>query len=154
MPAADELCKGKGDSRVHSAEVGHPVCAALQIALVDVLRSWGVVPDIIIGHSSGEIAAAYASGAITAEVAMFIATRRGINNLISQRKGSMAAVGLGRDEIQPYLLPGVDIACENSQCNVTLSGDTDALESVIEALQADQVFVRKLRVEKAFHSRK
>ena len=136
--------------------MGHPLCVALQIALVDVLRSWGVVPDITLGHSSGETAAAYACGALTAEDAIFAATRRGISNASSGRKGSMAAVGLGRDDILPYLLPGVDIACENSQCNITLSGDMDGVEKVIENIKADQpgVFARMLRVEKAFHSRK
>jgi acyl transferase domain-containing protein len=143
-------------SRVHNVEFGHPLCVAVQIALVDVLRSWGVVPHVILGHSSGEVGAAYASGAITAEAAMITATMRGSSNASSERKGSMAAIGLGRDEILPYLLPGVDIACENSHCSVTLSGDTDGVEKVIETLKTEQpgVFARLLRVEKAFHSRK
>ncbi|ORY69074.1 uncharacterized protein BCR38DRAFT_508552 [Pseudomassariella vexata] len=141
MSSADELRKGQGASRIHSAEMGHPL-------------SWGIVPDLTLGHSSGETAAAYACGALTAEAAMFTATRCGISNVSSNRKGSMAAVGLGRDEIRPYLLPGVDISCENSQCSVTLSGDTEGVEKVMEKLKTDQpgAFARMLRVEKAFHS--
>lgn len=155
MPSSDELRKGKDTSRVHRAEMGHPTCVALQIALVDVLRSWGIVPDFVLGHSSGETAAAYACGALTAEAAMYTATRRGTSNVSSERQGSMAAVGLGKDEVQPYLLPGVDIACENSQCSVTLSGDTDGVETVLKTLKEDKpdAFARMLRVEKAFHSR-
>lgn len=132
------------------------MCVAIQIALVDVLRAWGVVPHVIVGHSSGELAAAYACGAITADAAFAAATLRGFSSAASGRKGSMAAIGLGRDEIMPYLLPGVDIACENSHCSVTLSGDTDGVEKIMESLKAEQpgVFARLLRVEKAYHSRK
>lgn len=150
-----ELRKVKANSGVHRAELGHPLCVALQVALVDVLVSWGVVPDFVLGHSSGEVAAAYASGAITAEAAMATATFRGSSNVSTEQKGSMAAVGLGRNEVLPYLEKGVDIACENSQLSTTLSGDTEAIHKTIENLQAAQpgVFARLLRVEKAYHSR-
>ncbi|KAI2627176.1 putative polyketide synthase [Xylaria nigripes] len=149
-----ELRKAKANSGVHRAELGHPLCVALQIALVDVLQSWVIKPDFVLGHSSGEVAAAYASGAITAEAAMATATFRGTSNVSTPQKGSMAAVGLGRKEVLPYLEPGVDIACENSQLSVTVSGDTEAVEKVIEKLkvQRPEVFTRMLRVEKAFHS--
>lgn len=149
-----ELRKIDGVSRVQLAEFGHPLSIALQIGLIDVLRAWGIKPDVIMGHSSGEMAAAYASGAITAESAMAAATFRGTSNVSSERKGSMAAIGLGRDEILPYLVPGVVIACDNSQLSVTLSGDTEGVEKVIQTLKAERpgVFARFLRVEKAFHS--
>ncbi|RYP42065.1 hypothetical protein DL767_000577 [Monosporascus sp. MG133] len=149
-----ELRKGEHDSQVHRAELGHPVCVALQIALVDVLRSWGITPDVVVGHSSGEVAAAYASGAISAEAAMATATFRGSSNVSTDQKGSMAAIGLGRHDVLPYLVPGVDIACENSQSSTTLSGDTEGVNKVIQTLKAEQpgVLARLLRVEKAYHS--
>lgn len=141
--------------------MGHPLCIAVQIALVDVLRSWSqngsiTEPDFALGHSSGEAAAAYACGALTAEDAMYTATRRGISNASSVQQGSMAAVGLGSDEVRPFLVDGVDVACENSQCSVTLSGDTEGVAEVLQKLQAEKqgTFARMLRVEKAFHSRK
>ncbi|KAI8630110.1 putative polyketide synthase [Xylariaceae sp. FL1651] len=150
----DELRKDSNDSRVHRAEMGHPLSLALQIGLVDVLRSWGIRPDVVLGHSSGEMAAAYASGAITAESAIAAGVFRGTFSDSSNRPGSMAAVGLGRDDILPYLVPGVMIACENSQCSITLSGDTEGVERVIKTLNTERpgVFSRFLRVEKAFHS--
>ncbi|ORY60122.1 putative polyketide synthase [Pseudomassariella vexata] len=149
----NEILNGEG-SRVYGAELGHPLCVALQIALVDVLRSWGIEPDITLGHSSGETAAAYACGALTAEAAIFTATRRGISNVSSERQGSMAAVGLGSDEVREYLISGVDIACVNSQSSVTLSGDTEAVKQVLDNIkdQRPTAFTRMLRVEKAFHS--
>jgi len=140
---------------VHGAEFGHPLTIAVQIALVDVLRSWGFQPDFVLGHSSGEMGAAYASGAITAEGAMAAATFRGTSNVLSDRKGSMAAIGLGREEINAFLVPGVVIACDNSQCSVTIAGDTEGVAEVLEKLKTERpsVFARLLRVEKAFHSR-
>ncbi|TRX93498.1 hypothetical protein FHL15_005470 [Xylaria flabelliformis] len=149
-----ELRKDIATSRVHQAVMGHPLSLALQIGLVDVLRSWGVTPNVILGHSSGEMAAAYASGAITAESAMAAAVFRSSLDSAPDRKGAMAAVGLSREDVLPYLLPGVIIACENSQCSVTLSGDSDEVHKVIETIKAEQpgTFARLLRVEKAFHS--
>ncbi|PYI02487.1 polyketide synthase [Aspergillus sclerotiicarbonarius CBS 121057] len=150
----EELRKPEGVSRIHEAVMGHPLSIALQIGLIDVLRSWGIVPTVVLGHSSGEMAAAYASGAITAEGAMAAATFRGASHETSSRKGSMAAIGLGRDEATPLLQPGVVIACENSHQSVTISGDTEQVERVVKSIQAERpdVFARFLRVEKAFHS--
>ncbi|KAL2751982.1 hypothetical protein ACRALDRAFT_1045166, partial [Sodiomyces alcalophilus JCM 7366] len=150
-----ELRKGPDDSQVHRAQLGHPVCVALQIALVDVLRSWGIVPEVIVGHSSGEVAAAYASGGISAEAAMAAAVFRGYSNVSTDdQKGSMAAVGLGRHDVLPYLIPGVVVACENSQSSSTLSGDAEAVDAVIQIIKAERpgVLARLLRVEKAYHS--
>lgn len=149
-----ELRKGPVDSRVHRAEFGHPMCVALQVALVDVLRSWGIVPEVIVGHSSGEIAAAYASGGISAEEAMAIAAYRGHFDVLVSEKGTMAAVGLGRHDVLPYLVPGVTIACENSQSSSTLSGDVDAVEMVVRMIKTDrpEELARLLRVERAYHS--
>ncbi|KAI1821732.1 acyl transferase domain-containing protein [Xylaria intraflava] len=92
-------------------------------------------------------------GTITAEAAMATASFRGTSSVSITQEGSMAAVGLGRQEVLPYLEPGVDIACENSQFSTTLSGDTEAVERVIEKLKIQQpgVFTRRLQVEKAYH---
>ncbi|KAI1265004.1 putative polyketide synthase [Xylariaceae sp. FL1019] len=150
----DELRKDASASRVHKAEMGHPLTLAIQIGLVDVLRSWGVTPSFVLGHSSGEMAAAYASGALTAESAMSAGLFRSAFQESTSRQGSMAAVGLGREEVLRHLKAGVVIACENSQCSVTLSGDSDQLSEVIQSIESDSpgTFTRFLRVEKAFHS--
>ncbi|ODA79280.1 hypothetical protein RJ55_04873 [Drechmeria coniospora] len=151
----DELRKAAGKSRVQKAEMGHPLSIAVQVALVDVLRSWNIQPDIVLGHSSGETAAAYACGAITAEAAMAIGTFRGTNSTqTSDKRGSMAAIGLGPHEMAPYMESGVVVACENSQCSVTVSGDTEQVEKVVQNVKEKQpgVLARMLRVERAFHS--
>ncbi|KAK8046024.1 polyketide synthase [Apiospora saccharicola] len=151
---AGELRKSNETSRVHGAEFGHPLSVAVQIALVDVLTSWGLKPNAVLGHSSGEMAAAYASGAIDAKGALAAAVLRGKSNMTLTKPGSMAAVGLARAAVEPYLIPGVVIACENSHLNVTLSGDAEGVKQVMDAMQKKHpdVLVRALRVEKAYHS--
>ena len=120
------------------------------------MRTWGISPAAVVGHSSGEIAAAYASGALTLQEAIVVAYLRGLAFTKQYiRPGAMAAVGLGRDDVGPYLVDGIVIACENSPVSITLSGDKDKIDAVIERILHDSpdVFARRLRVEMAYHSR-
>lgn len=135
--------------------MSQPICTAVQIALVETLRAWGVTPEAVLGHSSGEMAAAYASGALSMEAAMTIASMRGITVQESTQVGGMAAVGLGREELMPLLVEGVVVACENSQRSSTISGDRKAVELVVARIKTKlpDVFVRMLKVERAYHSR-
>lgn len=143
-------------TELSKAELSQPLCTAVQIAVVDFLASWGVTPSAVVGHSSGEIAAAYAAGALSKEAALIVAYYRGFVCKKPIKAGGMAAIGLGKTEVLPFLVPGVGIACENSGSSVTLSGDFEALEQVMSSIrnQLDQVFVRKLHVEMAYHSGK
>ncbi|KAG6354258.1 hypothetical protein INS49_004863 [Diaporthe citri] len=102
----------------------------------------------------GEIAAAYAAGALTAKEAIIAAFYRGYVCKTAQRLGGMAAIGIGRPVVEKYLLPGVRVACENSASSVTISGDLDALEKTMSTIkiQNPDVLARKLHVEMAYHS--
>ena len=137
------------------AEFAQPLCTAVQIGLVDLLQFWGVSPNAVLGHSSGEIAAAYAARAISAETAIIVAFYRGLMARKQTRSGGMAAVGIGRDVVADYLIDDVVIACENSPASVTISGSKTSLQAVVEKIKSEQpdVFVRTLRVEVAYHSR-
>lgn len=152
----DEILAPRKTSRLAEAELSQPCCTAIQVALVDLLRSWSITPTAVIGHSSGEIAAAYACGAIAAEDAVRIAYHRGQCTLAlkDSHKGGMAAIGLGREKVEQYLQPGVTIGCENSPSSITLTGDSDVLEKVMEDIRAAEpsALVRALRVECAYHS--
>jgi acyl transferase domain-containing protein len=108
----------------------------------------------VIGHSSGEIAAAYAAGGLTAEAAIMVAYHRGDSLRKIQRRGGMAAVGRGREALTPYLKDGVLVACENSHQSVTLSGDYDEITQIIDKIKEDDpdTLCRLLRVDKAYHS--
>lgn len=149
------------ESQIGLSYLSQPLCTAIQIALVDLLASWGVKPTSVTGHSSGEIAAAYAAGALSQESALAIAYYRGlaapaIKEKYPHRKGSMLAVGLSKEKTQDVissLTSGkVVIACINSPSSVTVSGDDSAITELLEILQAREIFARKLSVEVAYHS--
>ena len=141
-------------SRVHLTEFSQPLCTAIQIALVDTLADLGVLPHAVIGHSSGEIAGAYAAGALTAEEAIICALHRGAVTNLLKRSGAMAAVGMSWQETEKYLDGNVAIACENSPNSVTISGDVDAVEAIMADIRVSQpdIVTRKLQVDKAYHS--
>ncbi|KXT04055.1 hypothetical protein AC578_4908 [Pseudocercospora eumusae] len=149
-----ELKKPGKTSRLSSAELSQPLCSAMQIALVDVFKTHGVTPCAVVGHSSGEIAGAYAAGALTAEEAILAAHYRGAAVLEQKRSGSMAAIGMGWKDTEGHLVPNVRIACDNSPQSVTISGDTQGVEEVVSAIQRDKpdVMARLLKVDKAYHS--
>lgn len=115
-----------------------------------------MTPKAVVGHSSGEIAAAYAAGVLTLKEAIVVAYYRGYTAKKMKRQGAMAAVGLGRDKVAPFMVSGVNFACENSNASVTLSGDVEPLERVCKAIKDanPDAFVRVLKVDKAYHSRK
>ncbi len=157
----DELGRDAKSSRVSMAKFSQPLCSAVQIGLIELLASWGIRPQAVTGHSSGEIAAAYAAGIIGLEDAVSSSYYRGI---FSQRvaaegpiKGAMIAVGLGPGAIQERLSAlkqgYATVACENSPSSVTVSGDLAAVEELKEQLDSEGVFARKLLVEAAYHSR-
>uniref|UniRef100_A0A0B7KGY7 Uncharacterized protein n=1 Tax=Bionectria ochroleuca TaxID=29856 RepID=A0A0B7KGY7_BIOOC len=149
-----ELRKPNKTSRLGEAELSQPLCTAIQVALVDALEAVGIKAEAVVGHSSGEIAGAYASGALTAQEAITVAYYRGISAAKQTRKGRMAAIGLGWHEATEFLVPGVTIACDNSPRSVTLSGDAEAVESVVENIKEKKpdTLARLLQVDKAYHS--
>ena len=142
-------------SRIHRAELAQPLCTAIQIALVKVFRRSGVEPVAVVGHSSGEIAAAYAARALSFCEALIISYYRGYVAKKSSSSGGMAAVGLGATAVSTFLKDGVVIACENSSKSVTLSGDVEKLEEVLVAIKKSKpdVLARTLKVDMAYHSR-
>lgn len=150
----EELLKPARKSRLNTAELSQPLCTAVQIALVDVLKSYGITPSAVVGHSSGEIAGAYASGALTATEAIIAAHHRGAVTAKQKRPGSMAAIGMSWEDTVKHLIPNVTIACDNSPKSVTISGDTKDVKAVVAAIKKSHtdVLARLLQVDKAYHS--
>lgn len=136
--------------------MAQPLCTAIQVALVNAFRRLDLQPVAVVGHSSGEIAAAYAAGAISLRQAIAASYYRGYVAKKATSVGGMAAVGLGVVAVSQFLRQGVTIACENSPTSITLSGDLDQLENVIAAIKKAEpdVLARKLKVDMAYHSRK
>ncbi|KAJ5287127.1 hypothetical protein N7478_002813 [Penicillium angulare] len=152
----EELNRSAEDSQVDLPYISQSLCTALQIAVVDLLASWGIRPKVTIGHSSGEIAAAYAKCAFDKAAAMRIVFYRGLLARNIGKTGAMAAVGLGMEAARGYVdritAGKVVVACINSPASVTLSGDVEGVDEVVQLLQVDDIFVRKLRVTTAYHS--
>lgn len=157
----EELSRDAKTSRVNQTAFSIPICAAVQIALIRLLETWGVTPSAVTSHSSGEIAAAYAVGAISLRLAMGIAYYRSMMAAEMTKggpiKGGMLAVGLGHVEVEPYLKrltcgARVGVACINSPSSTTMAGDVEAVEELEGLLKADDIFARRLRVDTAYHS--
>jgi len=143
---------------MNSPVVSQPLCTILQLALVDLLLSFDIIPVAVVGHSSGEIAAAYAIGALTFESACRIAYYRGkvadsVRRASSMDPGAMLSVGLGEAQMSPYLTgTGIHLACINSPSNVTLSGPSRSLELLQKRLNDLGIFTRTVHTGVAYHS--
>ncbi|EEP81634.1 hypothetical protein UREG_06499 [Uncinocarpus reesii 1704] len=152
----------EGDrSRVAEAEISQPLCTAVQIGLVDLLRASNVALRSVVGHSSGEIAAVYAAGIISAHDAIRIAYYRGFHAGLAQgpngKRGAMMAVALSFESAsdlceKPEFAGRVNVAAANSPNSVTLSGDIDAIEALKVYFDTEKIFARKLNVDTAYHS--
>jgi hybrid polyketide synthase/nonribosomal peptide synthetase ACE1 len=156
----EELLKDASSSRMSEATISQPLCTAVQILQVDLLRAAGIKLSAVVGHSSGEIGAAYASGFLTAEDAICVAYYRGLHSHLAGHEGisgSMMAVGTSVEDAQelcdePEFQGRVSVAAINSPVSVTLSGDQDAIEEMKIILDDEKKFARVLKVDKAYHS--
>jgi len=153
----DELMRDEATSRVSEIDLSQPMSVAIQLCLVDLLKYWGITPSAVTSHSSGEVAAAYAAGALSFKEALGVVYHRGRLGLkyhkLSSLAGGMLAAGIGPQQAEQYLVGGrVVLACINSPNSVTLSGDISALDEVASRLGKDGVFARKLKVPMAYHS--
>ncbi|KAL2060502.1 hypothetical protein VTL71DRAFT_9533 [Oculimacula yallundae] len=157
-----DMLSGSRVSSFDRPSISQPICTILQIALVDMLFAWGLVPGAVVGHSSGEIVAAYAAGAISQHDALKVAYYRGIHSeeiprRLKHLEGAMMAAGISEEEACSYLKHEVVnnevvIGCINSPFSVTLSGERKAIERLELILQRDGKFARRLRVDVAYHS--
>ncbi len=151
----EELARDEASSRIQEIDLAQPAAFAVQVALAALWRSWGIAPDAVVGHSMGEVAAAYVAGALSLEDAVRITRHRSQLMKRVAGKGAMAVVELTRDEAQRVLAGYEDrlsVAGNNSPKACVLSGDPDALREVLESLDKRGVFQRQLRIEVASHS--
>ncbi len=132
-----------------------PALFAVEYALGEVWRAWGVTPDAVLGHSIGEIAAACHAGALDLDDALRLVAARGRLMQHVPKQGAMAVAFKGESEIRAMLagLPaGIEIAAVNSPESTVLSGNRDAVAGALAALQASGVESKALTVSHAFHS--
>ncbi|KAB8221196.1 hypothetical protein BDV33DRAFT_202677 [Aspergillus novoparasiticus] len=134
-------------------------CTAIQLSLTQLLKSWGVVPTAVVGHSSGEIAAAFAAEMLDFDDCMRIAYCRGAvaaKLRTTDVKGSMMAMSTCKEDAEKMIKQvhsgTVVVACINSDSSVTASGDTHAIDELQTLVEDQGLFNRKLRVDVAYHS--
>ncbi|KAF3202890.1 hypothetical protein TWF192_008435 [Orbilia oligospora] len=156
-----EIKKEGSESRVDEPEISQPVSCPLQIALVDLLDRIKLRPAIVLGHSSGEVAAAYCKGAISHLSAIKIAYYRGLGGAAASRdpiERSMMSVRLSEADVIAALqeisieVHDLHVACINSPTNVTTAGDDGHLNALKAIFDQKGTFARKLKVSCAYNS--
>ncbi|KAL9110642.1 MAG: hypothetical protein Q9227_004819 [Pyrenula ochraceoflavens] len=159
-----ELGMSEATFPINRADLSQPLCTAIQLALVDLLSSWSIHPAAVVGHSSGEIAAAYCAGGLSFESSIKAAYFRGL--LASKLDdtegfdGAMTSVALSQTDVLPFIAQAmnvdnggkISIGCINSPQNVTVTGDSSCIEVLNDLVSAEGIFTRRLAVSVAYHS--
>lgn len=157
----EELQREDAVSNINQPFYSQTICTVLQVAIVQLFTYWNITPRSVVGHSSGEIAAAYAIGAISREDAWKVAYWRGklSSELLKSSPdltGSMMAVGASAEQAQKWLDELTEgkcvVACVNSPSSVTISGDEAGIDELAAKLKEREIFARKLKVDTAYHS--
>ncbi|XXY48826.1 amino acid adenylation domain-containing protein [Sorangium sp. So ce269] len=152
---ADALTRPEATPRWGDIDVVQPLLFAMQIALAALLRSFGVEPHAVVGHSMGEVAAAHIAGALGLEDAARVICRRSKLLLRVSGRGAMAVVDLSREQAKGEIAgleDRISIAVSNSPGSTVLSGDPAALKEIVARLERREVFCRWVKVDVASHS--
>lgn len=150
-----ELTAAAESSRLAETEVAQPALFTLQVALAALLESWGVVPDAVIGHSIGEVAAAHVCGALPLAEAARLVSLRGKIMQRATGLGKMAWIALPAKEVAAVIAgreSQVGIGAVNDPASTVLSGEGESLDEVVASLSERGIQCRPLRVNYAFHS--
>jgi acyl transferase domain-containing protein/NADP-dependent 3-hydroxy acid dehydrogenase YdfG/aryl carrier-like protein len=150
----DELLRDESNSRIADTQYAQPANFLIQVGLAAELVAAGIHPGAVVGHSVGEVSAAYISGALSLHDALLVSYHRARLQATTEGTGGMLAAGLAQDEAAHWLPDdgGVSIAAVNSPSAVTLAGPDAALSELCTRLEAAGIFARQLRVKVPYHS--
>lgn len=150
----EEMLKDEESSRMAETQIAQPANLLIQLALTELLKKFGIVPQAIVGHSVGEVAAMYCSGALSLEDAILVSYHRSRLQQTMAGQGKMLAAGLSETEALKLLdsYPKVSVAAINSSNSVTLAGKEEHLLEIAEVLDKREVFNRIMKVEVPYHS--
>ena len=132
-----------------------PALFAIEYALAQLWKSWGITPDIVIGHSVGEYVAATLAGAFSLEDGLKLIAKRGRLMQTLTQIGEMVAVLADEKEVRSIIQPyaqEVVVAAINAPKSIVISGQSQAIQGAIAMLEAQGVKTRSLKVSHAFHS--
>lgn len=153
----DEFKASTDNSKLYLTEVAQPLLFAFQVGVIKLLTSKGLQADAVVGHSVGEVAAAWAAGVLSIEEAVKVIYYRSHAQAKTAGQGRMAAAAMSADNVTLMindlgLVDEVTIAGINSPKSVTLSGSLQALKEMEDIFEERGVFYRLLDLDYAFHS--
>jgi phthiocerol/phenolphthiocerol synthesis type-I polyketide synthase B len=153
----DQLHRDPGAPHYRLGDIDaiQPALVALSLGYAELLRSYAVEPDAVVGHSMGEVGAAFLSGAIDLDRATQIVCRRSALMRRAAGRGAMALVELPFDETQRRIARHagkVAVAGNNSPRASVISGDPEPIRDLLRELEADGIFCRQIKVDVASHS--
>lgn len=146
---------GSDQAAIDRTEIAQVMIFAIQVGLAALWQSWGIAPRAVVGHSVGEVAAAYVAGALNLAEAARVVFHRSRLQATTRGQGTMLAVALPAAEMAEWLHgyeSWISIAAINSPHSVTLAGEEEALQVVAESFSQQDIFNRFLRVELPYHS--
>ncbi|MDQ7806831.1 SDR family NAD(P)-dependent oxidoreductase [Amycolatopsis sp. A133] len=148
-PLREVLADAEALTRV---DVVQPALWAVMVSLAELWRSFGVVPEAVVGHSQGEIAAAVVSGALSLEDGARVVALRSKAILALAGRGGMVSVAAPLAAVEERLAEGISIAAVNGPAAVVVSGEPDALDALIVSCEADGIRAKRVPVDYASHS--
>lgn len=155
VPALKDIVLGVDESRdIDDTAIAQPAMFVLEVALYRLLESFDVVPDVVGGHSFGEIAAAHVAGVMDlADATRLVAARASLSDRV-QPGGSMVAIAVSESDAIELIAgrAGISIAAVNGPESTVISGDADAVSAVADAVRSAGKRVRRLDISHAFHS--
>ena len=150
---------GEGEpAALENTDIAQPLIFAVQVGLVRMLAAEGIAPRAVIGHSLGEVAAAWTAGALSLEQAVRVIRLRSSHQQPTRGTGSLTAVSAARPEVEAILADpsldgiGVVISGENSPRSVTVAGDNEALTAFEAVLTDRRLKFKRLDLPYPFHS--
>ncbi|KAK5581871.1 hypothetical protein RB653_003451 [Dictyostelium firmibasis] len=155
----EKLRSIKDDDKISINElsIAQPSMFMIHISLFTLYKHWGIIPSIIVGHSFGEISAAYCSGMIDLKTACFLVYIRAVLQNKTNGLGRLLSIGLSEEQFKSQYsisYPNIEIACYNSQSSIVICGNENELLEISESLKIKQIFSTLLGSNAAFHSSK
>ncbi|WP_263357616.1 type I polyketide synthase [Acidicapsa ligni] len=151
----DQLQNPAREDQLARIDTIQPTLFAMEVALAELWKSWGITPHAVVGHSMGEVAAAHIAGILSLTDAVKIICRRSALLMRVAGSGAMVVVDLTRVEAEQAIAgleDRISIAVSNSPRSTVLAGDPKALDGLVQRLEAQEIFCRWVRVDVASHS--